>query len=557
MAELGEVLDGRYRVVGSLGEGSVGAVYEVEHLQLGRRFALKLLFPHWVAVAGVADRFAREARLAAQIDSPYVAQATDFGQHQLQPFIVMELLRGQTLKQWLQTGPSVSLILKRMVDVLNGLSAAHQRGITHRDLKPENIFVCRPEIGGGEIVGGEMGGGGGVKILDFGIAKVAEPTDEIKTATGSVFGTPRYMAPEQAAGDQVDHRADLYAFGTILFEALAGRPPFEAASAGDLLRKQIVEQPPKLHLPSFEGSVAETLLRDLIEACLRKEPSARPPSAGAVRAALEGVAEELAARGEPPVEPAARGESPVEPAAPQAPVKSALKPGDPAWWGSVMVMVAVLGFALARGPSTVPLSISKVPPSTSATGEPVRAEPAGTTSILPPKQELPPTSVEAEPVKDRDLSRVLVDGTPYEQASLQSRVEQWIRQRDVSQLKRVLASARSVAFVNATDFSTEVLIRLAQKGISFRMRRRAYEGLERSGRVHELNRKAFLLEELKSLRTDRCETRKWYVRRLAALRDPSTKQVLLQERNRRGGFLDLEVKGRCLRDLVDSAVQNM
>src|SRR5579864_8883433 len=218
----GTLLVGKYRVTRELGRGGMAAVYEAEHVNIGKRVAVKVLAAELTNSNVVIERFFREARAAASVKSPYIVDVYDSGRlEDGRPFIAMELLEGESLYDRMAR---VRLIEPRATvriigQVAKGLMKAHAAGIVRRDLKPENIHLCRGEDG--EEV---------TKILDFGLAKFYAPvkTDE-KTARltreGAVFGTPAYMSPEQVKGQgNVDHRADLWALGCMAFECLIGRP---------------------------------------------------------------------------------------------------------------------------------------------------------------------------------------------------------------------------------------------------------------------------------------------------------------------------------------------
>jgi eukaryotic-like serine/threonine-protein kinase len=219
---IGAVLVGKYRVTRELGRGGMAAVYEAEHVNIGKRVAIKVLAAELASSAIVIERFFREARAAASVKSPYIVDVYDSGRlEDGRPFIAMELLEGESLydrmarERLIDSQATVRIIGQ----VAKGLTKAHAAGIVHRDLKPENIHLCKGEDG--EEV---------AKILDFGLAKFYAPveTDE-KTARltreGAVFGTPAYMSPEQVKGQgTVDHRADLWALGCMAFECVTGRP---------------------------------------------------------------------------------------------------------------------------------------------------------------------------------------------------------------------------------------------------------------------------------------------------------------------------------------------
>lgn len=266
---VGTVIAETYRVVGKLGAGGMGSIYEVEHVRMGRRFALKLLEASLAENEEVFQRFKREAEIAGQLGHPNIVEVTDFNRTmQGIPYIVMEKLAGLDLAdQIAQRGPytfqQAYPLLSEMVDALE---AAHAAGIVHRDLKPQNIFLC--EKGRRTDY---------VKLLDFGISKMKE-SGSIVTKTNAVMGTPYYMSPEQAEGRnaEVDARTDIFAFGAIIYEMLTGRLAFYAPSVPTALFKVCFEEPEPIQnvLPDLPPGLA-----DVIGKALSKDREARYASA--------------------------------------------------------------------------------------------------------------------------------------------------------------------------------------------------------------------------------------------------------------------------------------
>ncbi len=279
---IGEVI-GSYRIVSELGRGGMGILYRVEHVQLGRPAALKMLLPALARDPELVQRFFHEAKAAAAIDHPGIVEIYDFGTHaDGSAYIVMELLTGETLLARLRRGPippaeGAALIAQ----VAGALAAAHAQRIVHRDLKPDNIFLTPNDA---------IPGGVQVKLLDFGIAKLQAPDGgdgggTFRTQTGQLIGTPAYMSPEQCMGKaDLDHRTDLYSLGCILFHVLCGRPPFLSEhGSGVLIAAQLRDPPPP------PRSLAPTLapaLEAIVLRLLEKEPDARYASAVEVKAAL-------------------------------------------------------------------------------------------------------------------------------------------------------------------------------------------------------------------------------------------------------------------------------
>jgi serine/threonine protein kinase len=267
---IGLVLGDRYRVDERIGAGGMGLVYRATHVLIGRKLAIKLLRRRYASQSEVAERFVQEARIASSVKHPNVVDIIDYGiTPQGSPYYVMEFLAGHSLAHEIKhSGPvEVRRALNISVQIARGLAAAHQAGIIHRDLKPDNVFVVPADVGAPEQV----------KILDFGIARVAGRKNRL-TAAGSVVGTPEYMSPEQARGDELDSRSDIYALGVVLFELLTGQVPLSGDSKVGTLTKQVFELPPPIREidPRFAGyPTIEAVLGRL----LAKNRDERPGSA--------------------------------------------------------------------------------------------------------------------------------------------------------------------------------------------------------------------------------------------------------------------------------------
>ena len=270
---IGQVLAERYRIDARLGDGGMGTVYRGHHLALDRPVAVKLLHARLTRDASVAKRFDREALAASKLDHPNCVRMLDAGSADNgTKYLVMELLEGRELHTPGEGPVPLARAAALVVQILRALEHAHRRGLVHRDLKPENVFIVRDDDGG-ELV----------KLVDFGIVKLlgGDANAEALTRAGLVFGTPRYMSPEQVAGGKIDERADLYAVGVILHQLLAGTPPFDADEPGILLRMHLVADPPTL------PDDVPAPVRDVVAKLLAKSPKDRPASAREARELLE------------------------------------------------------------------------------------------------------------------------------------------------------------------------------------------------------------------------------------------------------------------------------
>lgn len=279
---VGTVIADRYRLLARVGEGGMGAVYRGEHVTLGKRVAVKFLHAELSRVPEVVARFEREARAAAQLEHVNVVAAHDFGKTaEGQFFLVMEFVDGKSLRDLLseegRLPPARALHIAR--HIASALKRAHALGIVHRDLKPENVVLVERE-----------GDKDFAKVIDFGIAKDASgrlaPGGAALTQAGMVFGTPDYMAPEQALGANVDHRADIYAFGVMVFEMLTGRRPFEADDVMSLLGKHMTAPPPAASMTAPPGTLPPSV-DAVLARMLAKSPGERFSSAIEAIQALE------------------------------------------------------------------------------------------------------------------------------------------------------------------------------------------------------------------------------------------------------------------------------
>jgi serine/threonine-protein kinase len=325
-----EVVGGRYRIERSLGNGGMGEVFVATDTILGRRVALKRLSPAVADDEAAKARFFREARALARINSSNVVAVFDAAADG-DPYLVMELIEGTTLREELRRTPRVppERAAEIGAGVAAGLAAAHAQGVIHRDVKPSNIFLT---------VSGEP------KVGDFGIARL-ERGDQTVTLTGQTFGSAAYMAPEQATGGRVDARADLYSLGCVLYEMLAGRRPFDGGDAVALTYQHVHTKADRLD--SIDGRISPQLA-SLVDSLLEKDPAERPQTAEDVRRALTSM-------------PAMSVPPPLD-----EPERTAVLPGRAAalgtkrtrpWWllaalaGAILLSIFALAFAFTGDPS--------------------------------------------------------------------------------------------------------------------------------------------------------------------------------------------------------------
>jgi TolB-like protein/Flp pilus assembly protein TadD/predicted Ser/Thr protein kinase len=281
-----------YKILERLGGGGMGVVYKAEDSRLGRKVALKFLPDDTAADADALERFRREARAASALNHPGICTIYDVGDHKGRPFIVMELLEGETLKARIASqAMSEAEVVDASLQIADALDAAHRRGVIHRDIKPANLFIMRE---------------GRVKLLDFGLAKLGKKktaeavgvsalatvgaSQELLTSPGTALGTIAYMSPEQARGEEVDARSDIFSFGVVMYEMATGQRAFPGSTPAVIFEAILNRQPPPV--TGIRPNLSPELGR-VVERAMQKDPAARYASAGEMRAELERLKREL------------------------------------------------------------------------------------------------------------------------------------------------------------------------------------------------------------------------------------------------------------------------
>lgn len=491
----GLVIDDRYRVEEHIGSGAMGQVYRVVHETLQLPLAMKILHPELAIVPEVRERLEREARLSAWLDHPAVVQVTDFGEFGSRPYIVMRLVDGEELSARLERGPiPPPEVVEIGIALCGGLAHAHGLGLIHRDLKPENVVLTAR----------------GLRILDFGLARAIASDDPRLTRTGLVCGTPRYMSPEQASGDSIDVRSDVYAVGVLLHEMLRGEPLFDGPNAAAVLRRQIVDPPPVLKLAK-DRRVDVRRLESVVAKALEKDPAHRYPDASALEADLE----------------------------------TCRRPKKPSIALRVALAAVLIALMVAAGFGSYQLLTDPFLEANVAlmAGQHDMAE-----ASLKRYLRSHPTSTEA---------RFLLGRVAFEKGQAGAAAREWENALDsgdpinsVDALSRgfvpvldalgggskkdYLRAARLVEKVAVSGGSSSIplLIAAIEEVEQPRLRRRAFEGLEQLGATDTVDAFTWLSEQLAEQQDERCTVRRWYTRRLAKLGESRADALVQQESKR-------------------------
>jgi serine/threonine protein kinase len=389
MPKPGDLVAGKYLIEQLLGEGGMGAVFAATHRFTGKQVAIKWMLPELARDEDAVHRFMREAQAAGRINHPNVVDVYDVGQHEDSFFLVMELLRGEPLTSALSRRDlTVREVLELLLRAMRGVAAAHRQGVVHRDLKPDNIFLAYEDDG----VGREP------KVLDFGISKVSNEgqLNPRLTRTGNVVGTPYYMPPEQIRGSEnLDRRADIYAFGVILYEALTGQVPFIADTYGALVLEIATGTPktPDELVPGLPHDLSRVVMR-----AMARNAADRFPDMETLIHALEPFLQEAVPGREPTGSQRLRGSSsnhpngngvstPFTAEAEPAPDPSILglpNGRNAVYIGIAIAAVGILWFAISK------LSESDTP--SIAVPQPVQATPPAQAAQPPAAQERPRTA---------------------------------------------------------------------------------------------------------------------------------------------------------------------
>jgi serine/threonine-protein kinase len=400
---IGTVIASKFEILDLLGKGAMGRIYRARHLDLDRTIAIKVLHEHLGGEDRVAKRFHREAKAASRLSHPNSVHIIDFGRtKEGLLYIAMELLEGEDLQTILDHDHPLApeRIAHILVPALRAVEEAHRAGVIHRDFKPDNIIVWE-----------DRGGREHVKVCDFGIAKVLDSVEGSSiTVDGFVCGTPQYMAPEQARGDDIDHRVDVYAAGVVLYQMLVGKPPFGGDTALGIITKHLTDTavPPHERVPELGVPRA---LEEIATKAMKKDPAERQQTAAEIADAIESAVKALGddAKSRLGEGPFTRERTKREWAAGDTTAKTAIAASIPppasttgrnVAIGVGVVVLVLVGWWMTRAPAAPPTTVAPLPTTV------VQVAPPPTTVIEvehveapepPPSTITPPVSLAPEP----------------------------------------------------------------------------------------------------------------------------------------------------------------
>ena len=509
----------RYRVVAEIGEGAMGVVYRVEHTQLKKQMALKLLRPELSRDPTIKRRFELEARSVSTLDSPHIVRVTDFGFGPDSMFMVMELLEGRLLSEIIADGPTpVPRALALADQILVGLRDAHEAGVIHRDMKPDNIMV----VDGPD--------GPDVKLLDFGLAKLSNPDPNRPiTMAGMVFGTPKYMSPEQVSAHAIDHRTDLYAFSVLLFELLSGESPIPGEGPVEIMNNQVLEPARALELEPVRGYDVAAIAGAVAKG-LSKDADERFPDAEAYRAALKDTERPSARPGLP-------------------------KMGAPLW-GAIgvallMLMIALVAFVpvgpgRTLGEANEALALGEIESARALVDRALLEYPddAGVHLMLGHVAHAQGKPLDCVSAYKKALE---LNGSSVEDPLFQINAHLLLRTRREAAGGLLEAAIREGGVKSASFLET-----VATESTRSWARRTAYEGLENIGATDRLEPSAYLRRELSKTRPKDCQTRRWYLERLIKLDDKHALKALKRELRRAK-----KRRRRCMRSEIEARVREL
>lgn len=585
----GDVVSERFRVVERIGEGGMGSVFRVEQTLLGTTLAMKVLRPELSSLPDMEKRFEREAKAVARLDSPHIVRINDFGRTEDgQLFLIMELVEGETLMQRLKREGALQVdeSIEIVDQLLAGLEHAHTTGVVHRDLKPGNIMLVPT---GEELL---------VKILDFGLARRVELSEDYLTQAGLTIGTAKYMSPEQAQGAHVDHRSDLYSVGVILYLLLTGRHLFRG-SESEVLRAHLTEPPPPLDLELGDTRRKEALA-EVVRVALAKSPDDRFPDAAAFRAALA----ECAPGSDPsfldrtslsvPIPEDALAVPPEldrtalrvpnqagDPATPPELDRTSIRAPQAARRHSPFLEIAASVLRRPRllllGSCALLLALivrwTVVEASLSSSLNDARsAIAAGRTDDAARLLDRLSRKHGEEAEVDLLLGHLAVARRRWHDAVIhyESALEKDADIADDEMLRentrRILGTDRDggrqlvdVIARKGGDAAVPILAGVIRHSEDDQAKRAAYRGLERLDETDAVDEVAFLVDGLDGTRAGKCEVRKWYVTRLAAFDDDTrVLPALRREQNRKTGFLFFKRDANgCMQEELDALIEDL